>query len=59
MTLKDKAAKAIDLTLNAAASKRGIYTDKARNTLAAYLDGAISLRASTIRSYIRYLEMVA
>ena len=59
MTLRDKAAAAIDTTLDAATMKRGIYTDKARNTLAAYLDGAVKLRASTIRNYVRYLLSVA
>ena len=59
MTLRDKAADAIDTTLDAATMKRGVYTDKARNTLAAYLDGAVKLRASTIRNYVRYLRSVA
>ena len=59
MTLRDQAATALDTTLDAAANKRGIYTDKARNTLAAYLDGAVKLRASTIRNYVRYLRSVA
>ena len=59
MTLRDKAAAAIDTTLDAATMKRGVYTDKARNTLAAYLDGAVKLRASTIRNYVRYLRSVA
>jgi len=58
MTIRNQAAAAIDKTLDAAVMKRGIYTDKARNTLAAYLDGTTKLRASTVRSYIRYLEMV-
>ena len=59
MTLRDKAAAAIDTTLDAATMKRGVYTDKARNTLAAYLDGAVKLLASTIRNYVRYLRSVA
>lgn len=59
MTLRDKAAAALDATLDAATSKRGIYTDKARNTLAAYLDRAVNLRASTVRNYVRYLRSVA
>ena len=59
MTLRAQAAAAIDATLSVASMKRGIYTDKARETLAAYLDGAIQLRASMVRTYVRYLLSVA
>lgn len=55
MTLRDRAAKALDVSLDDAAAKRGIYTDKARDTLAAYLDGAVRLKARTVRSYCKYL----
>ena len=54
-----RAATALDVSLSAAACKRGIYTDKARNTLATYLDGAVNLKAKTVRRYIKYLQMVA
>ena len=55
MTLRDKAAYALDQSLSNAAMNRGIYTDKARWTLAAWLDGAIKVKASTIRAYSKYL----
>ena len=54
--LRNKAAFALDASLDDAARKRGIYTDKARDTLAAYLDGAAKLKASTVRAYMRYLS---
>jgi len=59
MTIRNQAAVAIDATLDAATLNRGIYTDRIRETLAAYLDGATKLRASTVRAYIRYLRSVA
>lgn len=58
-TLKQKAAGALDATLDAAARQRGVHTDKARDTLAAYLDGAVKLKASTVRAYVQYLRGVA
>jgi len=53
--LRNRAAKALDVSLKDAADKRGIYTDKARDTLAEYLDGVIRLKASTVRAYCKYL----
>lgn len=58
-TLKDKAAEVLDRTHNAAALRVGIYTDKVRDHLAAWLDGAVKLRASTVRREIDYLAMIA
>lgn len=55
MTLKDKAAKALDESLDDASNNRGIYTDKARTALAAWLDGQIKLKASTVRVFCNYL----
>ena len=57
--LRYRAAVALDLSLVAASQRVGIRTDKARDTLAAYLDGALKLKATTIRAYINYLNMVA
>ena len=58
MKIREQAALALDNSLDAAANKRGIYTEKARDTLASYLDGAIKLRVQTVRAYVRYLKMV-
>ena len=55
MTLRNRAAKALDVSLTDAVAKRGIYTDKARDTLAAYLDGVVKLKARTVRAYCKYL----
>lgn len=57
MTLKDKAAMALDMSLDAAAANRGVYTDKARWILACYLDGA-KIKASTVRALVKYLGAV-
>ena len=56
MKLRDRVAAALDASLENAANKRGIYTDKVRDTLAAYLDGVAKLRASTVRKYVDYLR---
>lgn len=57
MTLKDKAALALDLTHSI--GERGPVTYKARATLACWLDGAIHLRASLARRYVALLLTVA
>lgn len=54
-----RAACALDRSLDAATAKRGIHTDKVRDTLAAWLDGAVTLRVKTARTYIHYLEGVS
>ena len=59
MNIRDRAANALDISLNAATNKVGIRTDKVRFALAAYLDGATKLRVSTVRALCKYLEMVA
>jgi hypothetical protein len=59
MTLRERTAAALDKSLVAAACKAGIKTDKVRDSLAAYLDGSIKLKASTVRAMCGYLEMVA
>jgi hypothetical protein len=58
-TLRDQAADAVDMTLDAAAIRFGIYTDKVRESLATWLDGAAKLKATTVRKYIKYLRMIA
>jgi hypothetical protein len=57
MTTKERAARALDATHSI--GERGPNTMKARKTLAAWLDGALHLRKSTVRAYCAYLEMVA
>jgi hypothetical protein len=57
MTLRDKAAKALDATHQH--DGRGPLTFKTRNAVAAWLDGAAKIRTSTIRKMVAYLEMVA
>jgi hypothetical protein len=57
MTTKERAAAALDATHSI--GERGPNTMKARKTLAAWLDGALHLRKSTVRAYCAYLEMVA
>jgi hypothetical protein len=59
MTTQDRAARALDLTHVAASKKIGIHTDRVRGVLAAYLDGVLKLKASTVRAYCGYLEMIA
>ena len=53
------AAQALDASLQAASKRVGIHTDKARETLAAYLDGQIKMRAKIVRRYADYLQMVS
>ena len=53
--IKYQVATALDFSLDAAVAKRGIYTDKVRVALAAYLDGAVKLKVKTVRAMIRYL----
>ena len=57
MTLREKAASALDATHEAAARKFGLYTDSARDTLALYCDGG-RVRASYVRKLIKYLRMI-
>ena len=57
MTLRDRAALALDKSLYDASINRGIYTDKARWALACHLDGAVRLKASTIRALCKYLRV--
>ena len=59
MTNIQRAAKALDMTHDAAVRKVGIHTDTARKVLATYLDGACKLKAGTVTAYCKYLEMVA
>lgn len=59
MTTTQRAAKALDMTHDAAARKVGIHTDTARKVLATYLDGDCKLKASTVAAYCKYLEMIA
>ena len=58
MTLREKSALALDLTLDAATQNRGIYTESARHTLACYCDGQ-QIRASYIRKLIGYLRLIS
>lgn len=58
MTMRDRAAKALDQTHSHAARKIGIHTDICRDTLACWLDGTFKTKISTIRQYVEYLEMV-
>jgi hypothetical protein len=57
MTLRDRAAAALDNTHAAAARRLGLDTDKARDIVAAYLDGQ-KMRATTVRRFVAYLEMI-
>ncbi len=59
MTIREQAAQSLDRTLDAASRKVGIHTDAVRAQVAAYLDGALKLKASAVRRRIRYLKMVA
>ena len=59
MNLKERAAASLDASLDAECRKVGIRTEQTRAVLAAYLDGAIKLRASLVRKLCAYLEMVA
>ena len=59
MAVKDRAARALDITLDAATRRVGLHTEKVRAALAAYLDSAVKLRASTVRAFCEYLEMIA
>lgn len=58
MTLRDKAATALDLTHGAAARKFGLYTDWNRDVLATWLDGE-KIAVSLVRKSVAYLEMIA
>jgi hypothetical protein len=55
-TLCERVAQALDLSLNDAANKRGIYTDHYRDILAAYLDGQAKLSPAKVRHLCKYLE---
>jgi hypothetical protein len=57
MNTTQRAAQALDLTYFC--GECGPRTMKARSTVAAWLDGAISIRKSLVRAYCEYLEMVA
>jgi len=57
MTTRERTAKALDMTHNV--GERGPRTMKARQILAAYLDGAAKVRITTVRALCGYLEMVA
>lgn len=59
MTLREQTALVLDTSLSAASKKRGLYTDKVRATLSAYLDGTVKLDASTVRKYALYLAMIS
>jgi hypothetical protein len=58
MTITNRAAAALDMTHAAASRNIGIHTETARKVLAAYLDGAVKIKASTVAAYCKYLEMV-
>ena len=58
MTLRDRAAKALDLTLIAASRNLGIHTETMRGYVSAWLDGA-AIKISTVRRAVDYLEMIA
>lgn len=55
MKLRDRAAKALDVSLEDAANKRGTNTDLYREALASWLDGTKKLKTSTVRILCRYL----
>jgi hypothetical protein len=57
MTTKTRAAAALDATHYC--GECGPVTMKARKTIAAYLDGAVKIRASLVAKYCGYLEMVS
>lgn len=58
MTLRDKAATALDLTHDAASRKVGLHTDWNREVLANWLDGT-KIATNLVRKSIAYLEMIA
>jgi hypothetical protein len=58
MTLRNRAATALDLTHEPALAYRGPLTMQIRAMLAAWLDGK-KIRISIIRKSVAYLEMVA
>ena len=57
MNAKESAAMALDITHKC--GERGPMTMKARAILAAWLDGVVKVRATTIRRYTDFLMMVA
>jgi hypothetical protein len=57
MTLKDRAATALDNTHEPRLAYRGPMTMKLRELVAAWLDGR-KVRTSIIRKSVAYLEMV-
>ena len=58
MTLRDRAATVLDNTHDQASRLVGIHTDKMRDYVAVWLDGA-KIKTSIIRHAIKYLEMIA
>lgn len=58
MTLRDKAATALDNTHAAAARKLGLHTDWNRDVVARWLDGA-KIATSLVRKSVAYLEMIS
>ena len=58
MTLKDRAARALDLTHRTQAHQIGIHAKATRNYVAAWLDGIPKKRKNIIQA-VRYLEMIA
>jgi len=57
MVIRDRAALALDKTHYK--TMVGIRTEQARYILAAYLDGVVKLKGSTVRTLCKYLEMIA
>lgn len=55
MTLRERAAKALDVSLSDAMAMRGIHTEHYRWALAGWLDGARKLKSSTVRIMCSYL----
>ena len=58
MTLKDRAAKALDLTHQTEARQIGIHALATRNYLAAWLDG-VPKKTKNVHQAIKYLEKIA
>lgn len=58
MTLRERAAKALDDSLHAETMRVGVHVPVARGALAAWLDGAVRLKAATVREYVNYLNMI-
>ncbi len=58
MTIRDRAARALDLTHAAASRNLGIHTETMRGYVSAWLDGT-PIKTSIVRRAIAYLEMIA